>query len=109
MPSFQLQFGSIPLAPPDAVFDLTASYIADTCPEKINVGVGAYRTDEGKPWLLPVVQKVEKELAYDMSLDHEYLPINGLKSMCESAAQLILGKDHTAILNKHLQIYVLKY
>ncbi|KAJ1506664.1 Aspartate aminotransferase, cytoplasmic [Coelomomyces lativittatus] len=101
MPSFQLQFGSIPLAPPDAVFDLTASYIADTCPEKINVGVGAYRTDEGKPWLLPVVQKVEKELAYDMSLDHEYLPINGLKSMCESAAQLILGKDHTAILNKH--------
>ena len=41
------------------------------------MGVGAYRTDEGVPWVLPVVSKIEKELANDSTLNHEYLPING--------------------------------
>jgi aspartate aminotransferase len=51
-------FSHIPLAPPDAIFNLTASYKADSHPQKINIGVGAYRTDELKPWILPVVRKV---------------------------------------------------
>ena len=30
---------------------------------KVSLGVGAYRTAEGKPWILPVVKKAEKILA----------------------------------------------
>jgi aspartate aminotransferase len=52
-------FGKVTLAPPDPIFHVTASYNKDTHPQKINVGVGAYRTDEGKPWILPVVKKVK--------------------------------------------------
>jgi aspartate aminotransferase len=48
----------VPLAPPDPIFHLTASYVADPDPNKINLGVGAYRDDSGKPWVLPVVKKV---------------------------------------------------
>ena len=52
-------FASVPLAPPDPIFHLTASYVADPqVAEKINLGVGAYRDDSGKPWVLPVVKKV---------------------------------------------------
>ena len=48
----------MPLAPPDSIFKLTAAYKADTFPQKVNLGVGAYRDDNNKPWVLPVVKKV---------------------------------------------------
>lgn len=51
-------FNSVPQAPPDVIFNLTAQYKADTDANKINVGVGAFRTDELKPYVLPVVKKV---------------------------------------------------
>jgi len=90
-------FSSVPLANPVAVFKLSADYRADTNPKKVNLGVGAYRTDEGVPWVLPVVSKIEKELANDASLNHEYLPINGLPEFCDAAAKLALGDDSTAL------------
>lgn len=48
----------VPLAPPDAIFKLTAAYKTDNFPQKVNLGVGAYRDDNSKPWVLPVVKKV---------------------------------------------------
>jgi aspartate aminotransferase, cytoplasmic len=45
--------------PADPIFKLTADYKADQDPQKINLGVGAYRDDSGKPWVLPVVKKVD--------------------------------------------------
>ncbi|TFY79023.1 hypothetical protein EWM64_g4995 [Hericium alpestre] len=47
----------VPLAPPDSIFKLTAAYKADPFPQKVNLGVGAYRDDDDKPWVLPVVRK----------------------------------------------------
>jgi aspartate/tyrosine/aromatic aminotransferase len=46
------------------IFKLTASYDADTFPKKVNLGVGAYRDDNGKPWVLPVVAKVIPSRTY---------------------------------------------
>ena len=34
----------------------------DPSPEKINLGVGAYRTEEGKPLVLNVVRKAEQKI-----------------------------------------------
>ena len=51
-------FDHVTLAPPDPIFFLTANFKADPFPQKVNLGIGAYRTDEGKPWVLPVVKKV---------------------------------------------------
>lgn len=42
----------------NSIFKLTAAYKADPYPHKINLGVGAYRDDNSKPWILPVVKKV---------------------------------------------------
>ena len=51
-------FEHIPLAPPDPIFHLNASYTQDPHPEKISLGIGAYRDNQGNPWILPVVKKV---------------------------------------------------
>jgi len=87
----------VPLAPPDSIFKLTAAYKADTFKNKVNLGVGAYRDDDNKPWVLPVVKKATAILLKDEGLDHEYLPITGLTEYTGAAAKLILGSDSPAI------------
>ncbi|OUM65228.1 hypothetical protein PIROE2DRAFT_41865, partial [Piromyces sp. E2] len=44
-------------APKDAIFSLTYDYEMDPSPQKIDISVGAYRDENGKPWVLPVVRK----------------------------------------------------
>lgn len=62
----------------------------------------AYRTDECQPWVLPVVRKVEKMIAEDDSLNHEYLAILGLPEFRSSASKIALGEDSPAILEKRV-------
>lgn len=66
--------------------------------------VSAYRTNEGKPWVLPVVRKVEKTMAADLTLNKEYLPITGMPEFSEAATSLILGADSSAIAEKRVKI-----
>ncbi|KAJ6630684.1 aspartate amino-transferase [Mycena sp. CBHHK59/15] len=91
------QWQSVPLAPPDSIFQLTAAYKEDTFDKKINLGVGAYRDDNSKPWVLPVVKEATRILLSDETLDHEYLPITGLPEFTVAAAKLILGAGSPAI------------
>ena len=89
-------FSQVELAPPIEVFKLTRDYAADTAPVKANLGVGAYRTDEGKPWILPVVKKAETKLADDIvaeRINHEYLPVLGLEAFSTASARMLLGED----------------
>jgi len=65
--------------------------------KKVNLSVGAYRTNDGKPWVLPVVRGVEKEMAADETLNHEYLPILGLDTFSTAACRLVLGDESKAI------------
>lgn len=39
---------SVELGPPDPIFGLTEAWKKDKNPKKINLGVGAYRDDNGK-------------------------------------------------------------
>jgi aspartate aminotransferase len=84
-------FASVPQAPEDPILGLNVAFAADTSPNKVNLGVGAYRTDEGKPWILPVVRRVEEMLLNDKTVDHEYLTIDGLPAFRDAARKLILG------------------
>lgn len=51
-------FAKVPMGPPDAILGITEAFKADTFPQKINLGVGAYRDDNGKPYVLNCVKKV---------------------------------------------------
>ncbi|KAK9463318.1 pyridoxal phosphate-dependent transferase [Lipomyces oligophaga] len=84
---------NVSVAPPDALFGVLAAYKADPAPNKVDVSVGAYRDDTGKPWVLPVVRKVDGILKDDPALDHEYLPITGLPDFTASSAKLVLGES----------------
>ena len=42
----------------------------------MNLGVGAYRDDNGKPFVLPSVREAEKQIL-EGQMDHEYLGITG--------------------------------
>jgi aspartate aminotransferase len=49
---------AVPQAPEDPLFGLMAAYRADPFEKKVDLGIGAYRDDNAKPWVLPVVKKV---------------------------------------------------
>jgi len=53
------QFGHIAQAPADPILQLTTQFKADKFEKKVNLGVGAYRDDNGKPFVFPIVRKVE--------------------------------------------------
>lgn len=78
--------------PPDEIFALNGAYAVDPHPQKVSLGVGVYRTDDGKPWPLPVVQKAEKELVVDDDLfRHEYTAIEGDVPFLGIARDLMFG------------------
>lgn len=85
---------SVDQAPADPVFALVARHKADTFPQKVDLSVGAYRDNEGKPWILPVVRRVDGMISSDPTINHEYLPIAGLSDFSAAGANLIFGKDH---------------
>nr|QED12507.1 aspartate aminotransferase [Selenicereus undatus] len=90
-------FANIAQAPEDPILGVTVAYNKDTSPVKLNLGVGAYRTEEGKPVVLNVVRKAEQMLVNDPSRVKEYLPILGLADFNKLTAKLILGADSPAI------------
>ena len=62
------------MAPLDPIVGLNESYNLDDFPQKVIVGVGAYRDDAGKPYVLPCVREAEKRLM-EQNLDMEYAGI----------------------------------
>lgn len=95
-------FANVVQAPEDAILGVTVAYNKDTSPNKLNLGVGAYRTEEGKPLVLSVVRRAENLLVNDPSRVKEYLPIVGLADFNKLSAQLILGADSPAIQEKRV-------
>jgi aspartate aminotransferase len=93
------RYDGVEAGPPIEIFALTAAYTQDTFPQKVNLGVGAYRTEEGKPWVLPVVRKIEEQMAKDTTLNKEYLPVLGLPAFTAAATSMLLGKDSKALLD----------
>jgi len=88
-------YSRVPEKAPDAIFHTKAQFKADTDPRKLNLGVGAYRTNALKPYVLPVVKKVEKLILSDLEegkINKEYLPIGGDKEFIDLSQKLILGE-----------------
>ena len=49
------------MGPPDPILGVSEAFKRDTNPNKINLGVGAYRDDSGKPFVLPSVKLVREK------------------------------------------------
>ena len=67
------------MGPPDPILGVSEAFKHDSHPSKMNLGVGAYRDDQGKPFVLPSVKAAEHKILTD-SLNKEYAPIGGESS-----------------------------
>ncbi|KAF8641077.1 hypothetical protein AX17_000721 [Amanita inopinata Kibby_2008] len=85
-------WSAVPAGPPDPILGVTEAFKADKDPRKINLGVGAYRDESGKPYVLNSVKKAEEIVAASKP-DKEYLPINGHPEFTKRAALLAYGSD----------------
>ena len=59
------------MAPYDPIIGLNEEYSKDDFPHKVIVGVGAYRDDTGKPYILPCAREAEDRI-FSQHLDMEY-------------------------------------
>jgi aspartate aminotransferase len=84
-------FKDVPVAPPDAILSLATRFKEDKEPKKVNLGIGAYRTEEGKPWPLPSVLEAQLKVCQDPSEDKEYVPIDGKPEFKKPVQQLIFS------------------
>jgi aspartate aminotransferase, mitochondrial len=58
--------------------------------------VGAYRDDQGKPYVLPSVKEAEQKVV-SSGMDKEYAGITGVPAFTKAAAQLAYGADSPAL------------
>lgn len=82
----------VPMGPPDAILGIAQAFRACDDPRKVNVCVGAYRTSEGLPWVLPSVRRAE-ELMLEQNEIKEYLPIEGDAGFVEKALRFAYGAN----------------
>eukprot|EP00035_Acanthoeca_spectabilis_P034952 m.31750 g.31750 ORF g.31750 m.31750 type:complete len:426 (-) comp6965_c0_seq1:999-2276(-) len=86
------------MGPPDPILGVTEAFKADSNPQKINLGVGAYRDDAGKPFVLSSVRKAEATIL-DEGRDKEYSPIGGGAEFCKLSAELAFGETNPVVTN----------
>ncbi|XP_055820191.1 aspartate aminotransferase, chloroplastic [Solanum dulcamara] len=90
------RFEGITMAPPDPILGVSEAFKADTNELKLNLGVGAYRTEDLQPYVLNVVKKAEN-LMLERGENKEYLPIEGLAAFNKVTAELLFGKDNPVL------------
>ena len=84
-------------APADPILNLSTGYKNDKNPNRVNLGVGAYRDDNGKPYVFPVVRRAEELIVANKSLDKEYSPIDGDQAFNKGARGVLFGWDHADV------------
>ncbi|CAG9837330.1 unnamed protein product [Diabrotica balteata] len=89
-------WSGVQMGPPDVILGVTEAFKKDNNPNKINLGVGAYRDDNGKPYVLPSVRAAEEKIK-SKGLDKEYAPISGVPEFCKRSIELALGENSSVL------------
>jgi len=89
-------WSGVEMGPPDAILGVTEAFKRDNNPKKMNLGVGAYRDDNGQPFVLPSVRQAEQNVIA-AKLNKEYAPIGGEGDFCKEAAKLAFGEDSSVL------------
>ena len=90
-------------AEPDPILSIRDRFLADDSKDKMNVSVGVYRTEEGRPLVLECVKEAEAFILAEQAKGHtnkEYLPPEGLKSFYDASLRLLLGEAATQFDNE---------
>ncbi|KAH9296943.1 hypothetical protein KI387_028625, partial [Taxus chinensis] len=107
------RFEGVAMAPPDPILSVSEAFRADINDLKLNLGIGAYRTEYLQPYVLNaenlMLQKGDNKEVFSILVsqllnlmlqkgdDKEYLPIEGLAAFNKVTAEFLLGADNAAI------------
>ncbi len=89
-------WSKVPLGPPDKIFGLVEAFKQDEDPRKQSLVVGAYRTEEGNPWVLPSIRAAEEKVMA-AHMNKEYTTIGGVPEYVELSRKFAFGKDSPAL------------
>lgn len=89
-------FEKIVAAPADPILGLTEEFKNDPRTDKINLGVGIYKTNDGVTPILKCVKKAE-EIILKEETTKSYLPIVGTPEYGKLVRELVFGKDSEVI------------
>src|ERR1700704_1249722 len=87
---------AVEMAPRDPILGVTEAFVADTNPNKVNLGVGVYCDDNGKVPILECVRRAEQTIAA-AAAPHSYLPIDGLPAYDKAVQAELFGADSETI------------
>lgn len=89
-------FDKLEMAPPDAILGLTEAFVKDENPNKINLGVGVYKDENGKTPILSAVKAAER-LVLEKEQTKGYLPIDGSADYGAAVRALMIGEGHEVL------------
>lgn len=85
-------WSNIEAAPADSIFGLTEAFKCEQNPQKVNLGVGVYKDDQGNTPVLDCVKTAEKILL-EGEKSKSYLPIAGDPVYGQCVQKLIFGQE----------------
>ena len=94
-------WNNVQLAPPDAILGVTDRFKADQSPNKINLGVGAYRDNNGSPYIFNCIRKAQEKL---LNSDHEYTRILGIQDFNNASILLAYGDKCEALQQQRIAV-----
>lgn len=92
-------FEQLQMAPPDPILGLTEAFKQDSNPNKVNLGVGVYKDQDGQTPVLESVKKAE-QIMLEKDTSKSYLPIPGAPEYGAAVQKLLFGDTHEIIADK---------
>lgn len=86
-----LPWKDVPLGPPDIILGIFEAHKLDKNPNKVDLSVGAYRDNHGKPYVLRSILKAEQNLV-NKNLDKMSESAVGSKYFREITFRLAVGE-----------------
>ncbi|MEC8328808.1 MAG: amino acid aminotransferase [Pseudomonadota bacterium] len=94
-------FANLKPLPTDPILGLMAKYRQDTNPNKIDLGVGVYKTEQGDTPILSCVKKAEA-FRLENETSKSYIGLAGDLGFCAKMESLLLG-EHKALLENRVR------
>ena len=82
--------------PADPILGIVEEWRKDPSSVKVNLSAGTYKDNEGKPYILNCVKAAQK-IVLDKNIDHEYLPIEGLRGFIDNSLKLAYTPNNKSL------------
>lgn len=92
-----LVFEVLPALAPDPILGLSAAFRADTNPNKIDLGVGVYKDEQGNTPIVGAVAQAQARLL-ESETSKTYITPQGVQGYIDGMLELLLGKGNPAVL-----------